>query len=476
MRLASMLSMPWAPDRSLYCSPGRLVLRLPIGVTPPDIPTIRDVRTGNRKPAQRIDDGAIDRVLSRFSSGVKITRLHGAAASRHQAGRRNVGYNDHELAFGLADTLRLNLDRNTPITDVIDALRQLSTVAAVGPHYLCAQGASTPAAAGPDAKTSWVARDLIRAGEALRQEPGDDALIVAIVDTGVAGDHPELEGKLRPGFDTVQLGAVDLATGLRLLGDLTKEDMEPLDEVGHGTACAAIIGARGKTLPPGCAGAARLLALRVLGSAALPGKNAPIGVGAIADIDDGLKRAIDLGARVLNLSFGTPIDALDPNDPVPHVDVVRYGAARGCIMVAASGNSGKAERYSPACLDEVIAVGAVTDGGEPADFTTTGDHVAVSAPGLQVPSAGLTGTTTFTGTSFAAPFVTAAAALLVGRANRHATPLGVTEARRLLMESARPFRSATQGCGAGVLDMAAAVAHLDASLSDEPAASSSRRL
>jgi subtilisin family serine protease len=424
----------------------------------------------------RIDSGAIDRVLSRFSSEVRITRLHGAAASRHQPARRNVGYNTHELAFGLADTLRVNLDRNTPISDLVDALRQLSTVAAVGPHYLSAQGTSTTMAARPDEKTSWVARDLIRAGEALRQEPGDDALIVAIVDTGVAADHPELEGKLRPGFDTVQLGPIDLATGLRLLGDLTSEDMEPADEVGHGTACAAIIGARGKVLPPGCAGVARLLALRVLGSATMPGKNAPIGVGAIADIDDGLKRAIDLGARVLNLSFGTPIDALDPHDPVPHVDVVRYGAARGCIMVAASGNSGTAERYSPACLDDVIAVGAVTDRGEPADFTTTGDHVAISAPGMQVPSAGLTGTSTFTGTSFAAPFVTAAAALLVARANRHATPLGVTDARRLLMESARPFRSAARGYGAGVLDIAAAVAHLDASLSDEPSALSLQRL
>jgi subtilisin family serine protease len=470
-----MLSMPWAPDRALYCSPGRLVLRLAVGATPAAIPTIRDVRSGNQKPAARIDGGAIDRVLSRFSDEVRVTRLHGAAASRHQAGRRNVGYNDHELAFGLADTLRLAVDRDTAISDAIDALRQLPAVAAAGPHYLCVQTTGAAVGMPPDQQAAWAARDLIRAGEALRHEPGDDALIVAVVDTGVAADHPELEGKLRPGFDTVQLGPVDVATGLQMLGDLTKEDMEPADEVGHGTACAAIIGARGKTLPPGAAGAARLLPMRVLGSATMPGKSAPFGVGALPDIDDGLKRAIDLGARVLNLSFGTPIDALDPHDPLPHVDVVRYGAARGCIMVAASGNSGARERYSPACLDEVIAVGAVDDNGGPADFTTTGDHVAISAPGVRVTSAGLTGTTRLTGTSFAAPFVTAAVALLVARANRLATPLGVAEARRILVQSARPFRGGgLAGYGAGVLDMAAALDHLDGSLDAGPPASSRR--
>jgi subtilisin family serine protease len=127
-------------------------------------------------------------------------------------------------------------------------------------------------------------------------------------------------------------------------------------------------------------------------------------------------------------------------------------------------------------LDDVIAVGAVDDHGAPADFTTTGDHVAISAPGSRVPSAALTGTATFTGTSFAAPFVTAAASLLLARANRYATPLGVDTVRRLLMDSARPFRSAASGCGAGVLDMAAAIALLDRTLGEGSSAASSPRL
>jgi hypothetical protein len=51
--------------------------------------------------------------------------------------------------------------------------------------------------------TASAARELIHAPQALSHEPGDDALIVAIVDTGVAANHPELEGKLRPGFDMI---------------------------------------------------------------------------------------------------------------------------------------------------------------------------------------------------------------------------------------------------------------------------------
>jgi subtilisin family serine protease len=407
----------------------------------------------------------VDRVLARFSRGCRVTRLHGAAASRHQFGKRHHNYSPEEYAFGLAGTLRVQLEREAPVGQAVDALRQLGVVESATPHYLCVQSGLAPLAVAHGSRNAddgWSSRELVRTAEALAYEPGDPVLIVAIVDTGVARENREFAEKLRPGFDTVQLGPMDLATGLHLLGDLRDEDMDPDDEVGHGTACAGIIGARGDDIPPGLGGEARLLPMRVLGSAATPGKGFPIGVGALCDIDDGLKRAIDLGAKVLNLSFGTPIEALDPHDPLPHEDVVHYGIAHGCIMIAASGNTGQAERFSPACLDGVIAVGAVDDSGAPADFSTRGDHVAISAPGVRVLSAGLKETARVTGTSFAAPFVTAAAALLVSRANRRATPLGVQDAERLLRESARSFAGGPRaGAGTGILDAAEALRRLD---------------
>ncbi len=158
--------------------------------------------------------------------------------------------------------------------------------------------------------------------------------------------------------------------------------------------------------------------MRVLGAAQLTGKAEPVGLGAIPDIDFGMKRAVDLGAKVINMSFGTPENALPEGAATPHADVVRYALAHGCVLIAASGNSGRAERFSPACLEGVLAVGAVNAEGKPCSFTTTGEHVALCAPGERVVSAGLRGYQFVTGTSFAAPFVTAAAALLISRARR----------------------------------------------------------
>ena len=317
-----------------------------------------------------------------------------------------------------------------------------------------------------DPAAAWRSRDLVRSEEALAYEPGDPSVLVAVCDTGVATGHPELAGRLRQAWTRVQLGTGILSGGLALLGDTSGIDLDPDDEVGHGTSCSAIIGAAGLDLPPGAAGACALMPVRVLGSAAYRhGKR--MGVGALSDIDCGVKRAVDLGAKVLNLSFGVPEGAVGADGPLPHVDVIRYALSRGCVLVAAaSGNSGEVERYIPAAIDGVIAVGAVTDDGFPTRFTTRGPHVAVCAPGERIVSAALGGQAMVTGTSFAAPFVTAAAALLVSRAARRAIPLDSTTVRDLLAASTSPFApaQATDGCGTGVLDIAAALQNLDQSI------------
>jgi len=354
----------------------------------------------------------------------------------------------------------------TPAASPIWPMRsnQLDRVEYASPYYLCALPFHQPApGATPDLDHAWISRDQIGAAEAMAYEPGDPAVVTAVVDTGVAMEHPELVGRVRPGFDTVELGTRDLANGVQLLGDRSEADTDPADEVGHGTACAAIIGARGENLPPGLAGDCGVLPMRVLGAAQLTGKAEPVGLGAIPDIDFGMKRAVDLGAKVINMSFGTPESALPEGAPTPHTDVVRYALAHGCVLIAASGNSGRAERFSPACLDGVLAVGAVDSEGKPCSFTTTGGHVALCAPGERVVSAGLRGYQFVTGTSFAAPFVTAAAALLVSRARRRSEAVDAATIRRLLIESAQPWPRGRQpaGVGAGVLDAPAALRRLD---------------
>jgi len=72
------------------------------------------------------------------------------------------------------------------------------------------------------------------------------------------------------------------------------------------------------------------------------------------------------------------------------------------------------------------------------------------------------------GTSFAAPFVTAAAALLVSRSYRRARPIDGTIVRRMLVETAQPFAGAFENCGAGILDAAAALAALDRDIDQAP--------
>jgi subtilisin family serine protease len=478
MTAAGALAMPWAPGRRLYCAPGRVVLKTVLGEAPERIPTARDVKLGALAAPRTLDGGPMDRVIAHFTRSVQVIRVHGAAASRGRWALRHTGFNDMEMALGLARTFRIDVDDGAAVGDLVDALRQLGAVEAAVPYYLCAQTERAPASriaramedAAADPGRGWGSRDRVGVRQALEMEPGDPSVIIGVVDTGVAAGHPELRRNLRPGYDTVQLGLRDLARGVQLLGDLAGEDREPEDEVGHGTACAAIIGASGGRLPPGIAGGCSVLPMRVLGSARVPGKDEPVGIGSLTDIDDGMKRCVDLGATVLNLSFGTPVEALDPHDPVPHADVVRYALARGCILVAASGNSGREEKIVPAALPGVIAVGAIGEDGTPAHFSTTGDHVRLCAPGERVVSAGIGGYQAVTGTSFASPFVAGAAALMVSLGRRRSSPVDPETVGRVLGESARPWSGrAPPGNGVGTLDAAAALRRLAAEI-DGPSA------
>jgi subtilisin family serine protease len=466
------LLMPWAHRWGAYSTPGSIILKVTLGNAPEDVPAWVDVRTGVAEPAAGLDGGPVDRMLRHFSGLVQVSRVHASARGLRTPGAGHLGFDETEQAVGLARTFQIDLDDATDLADLIDALRHLAVVEQAYPHYLCAVPFESAVVADPE--EVWQARDQIRAAEAMAYEPGDPAVIVAVVDTGALHGHPELRDRLRRGRDTVLLVSGDLPSGVRLV-DITEADGDPEDAVGHGTSCAGIVGARGDAMPPGLGGACSVLPIRVLGAALFPGKAAPVGLGAIADIDAGVKTAIDLGAKVLNMSFGTPEAALAGDEP-PHRDVIRYGLARGCILVAASGNSGQEEAYTPASVEGVIAVGAADGAGRPAPFSTRGPHVALAAPGTQVFSAGLHGYARVTGTSFAAPFVTAAVALLVSRAERRAFALDGRTARRILCASARPWPLGTpEGHGNGVLNVAAALQALDREIDTAAVPAPSRR-
>jgi subtilisin family serine protease len=446
---------------------GLLVLRTAPGWELEHIAANRDVRAGTAAAALELDGGgAIDAAIRRRSPAMQASH---AFYSRHGVdagvgcGLGHLEYDDLEHEIGLSRTFRVAVDPHAAIGPLVEELSAVHAIEMVSPAYLCEtpfDDAIAGAALDRVDRTHDRARELIGANRALDIESGDTALIVGLIDSGVDLDHPELVGRLRPGVSSVALKP-DWAEGeLRVISGARPHMQDVADDEGHGTGCAGLLAAIGYRIGRGVAGAARLLPIRALCGARGPRQATAIGL--LPDIDSGLKTAVDLGARVINLSFGTPEEDIQ-SGRVPHIEVVRYALARDCILVAASGNTGKPGRFFPAALPGVIAVGAVDDDRRPASFTTRGDHVSISAPGVSIATAGIDGYAQHSGTSFAAPFVTGACALLVARAARWSHPLGPESARRVLIDSAQRFAEGADasGCGAGILDIPAALAAVD---------------
>lgn len=276
---------------------------------------------------------------------------------------------------------------------------------------------------------------------------------IAIVDTGADLTAPDIAAK-NP-----------LAYGQR------NGNADVRDNVGHGTFVAALA-AGSVTNGEGIAGFG--------GDAKLMIVKAGAGDGSMTDVDEAaaITYAVQHGARVINLSFGgTSTTAAEKN-------AIQYAAEHGVLIVAAAGNDyllGNPTFYPAALLQPVgskgdggigLAVAASTEMGTRATFSNAGTYVSLAAPGDGVfsavsstapasafPRVPLPGSTHGlygygSGTSFAAPEVSGAAALVMA-----ANPeLGATDVARVLKESASGGGAWTPELGYGVIDVAAAVA------------------
>ncbi len=214
---------------------------------------------------------------------------------------------------------------------------------------------------------------------------GSRYVVIAVLDTGVDLDHPDLALKLLPGHDAVQ------------------DDDEPDDDAGHGTFVAGVAAARTDN-GIGVAGAAprsRILPIKVLDRR---------GFGNDSDVVEGIQWAVTHGADVINLSLGGPgrSPALD--------QAVRYAVDNDVVVVAAAGNGGTTEPWYPAASPGAIGVGATDAGGsELAWFSNAGDSVDVVAPGMGLTSTDAGPGAAYAkgnGTSFAGPLVAGTAALV----------------------------------------------------------------
>lgn len=453
---------------------GHLQVTLRSGEALAHVPNHLDCLVGACRPASRLDGGGtLDRALNRYGGGFRALGVYPAKRSIGRVGEQHVGFNDLEEEMGLSRTYRISVADPARGEQVVAALRDLPAVEtavvqclAAAPLVAAEAQATAPKRQVLTRSDAWAPRERIHLSEALAVEPGDERVTIGVVDTGVALGHPELQRKLLAGYDTCDLGLGKVNEQVTLVGDSRGHDFNPYDEVGHGCHVAGIIAAQGWRIPRGCGGLSLVLPIRVLAAARSGVRPKPVGVGGLSDINAGIKVGVDLGAKVFNWSFGTPANSLKPGDPLPHARVVRYAERHGCVMVAAAGNSGVAERYYPAALPEVIAVGSADAEGRRSSFSTYGEHVSVCAPGERIVSTGRQGYMVSTGTSHAAPFVAGVAALLVSFARRRGRELDGGDLRRLITESAAPlggggFHPET---GHGLLDALAALRRLEREL------------
>ena len=239
---------------------------------------------------------------------------------------------------------------------------------------------------------------------------------VAVLDTGVAYDHPDLAANIwtnaaeqQNGMDEDGDGFADDIHG----ADFLDQDADPRDDDAHGSHVAGIIGARGNNSigVTGVSWDVRIMALKFLDSS---------GDGNTADAAAAIDYAVDHGARVINASWSGPrfSNAL--------YSAIQRAGARGTLFVAAAGNEGvdsDHEPQYPAAFDlpNVISVAASDRQDRLLEFSSYGKtSIDLAAPGEDIsstvpPEFDPSGYTSFSGTSMAAPFVSGAAALYLSR-------------------------------------------------------------
>lgn len=216
----------------------------------------------------------------------------------------------------------------------------------------------------------------------LWKETTGEGIVVAVLDTGVTYDHPDL----RPAIIEIR--------------DFTGTGAD--DRNGHATHCCGVIGARQNGtgiigVAPGC----KLAVVKVLDG----------GAGVEQSIINGIDWSAEYGADIISISFGSPAQSQSM-----HAAIQRASAKS--IVVCAAGNEGPGPNTInyPAGYPEAIAVGAIDRRKKVPDFSSRGDHLDIVAPGDNILSCfPPRGYAKLSGTSMACPFVAGILALYMSR-------------------------------------------------------------
>jgi thermitase len=211
---------------------------------------------------------------------------------------------------------------------------------------------------------------------------GSSDIVIAILDTGVDLNHPDLNDKIVPGWD------------------FANDDNDPQDDHEHGSHVAGIAAAEtnNATGIAGISWQARIMPVKVLDEN---------GDGFYSDVAEGVLYACSHGAQIINLSLGGSTYSATLED------AVQQAYEDGCLIVAAAGNGGGDFVDYPARFSEVMAVAATNESDIRAGFSDYGPQVEVAAPGVNIYSTLWNDKYGWkSGTSMAAPHVAGQAALI----------------------------------------------------------------
>jgi subtilisin family serine protease len=302
---------------------------------------------------------------------------------------------------------------------------------------------------GPSYSTQQTYLRAMHLPGAWNRTTGSSSMVIALVDSGVLLNHPDLAGRLVPGWDFVD------------------DDDDPSDVLGHGTQVAGVLAAstnnwRGVT---GATWKGKIMPIKVIDSR---------GKASDDHIAAGIEYAVKHGATVINLSLAGPGRGTDVVQRA-----VDFATAHDVVVVAAAGNDGgtadETVEHYPAACNGVIAVGSTDAAGHHSHFSSSGSWVDVVAPGEGIvtttrPANGSPGFYgSGSGTSFAAPLV-AGVAFLLRSADPNASQATIVQ--RLIATARDLGRAGVDSVyGSGMVDATAA---LDAGSSSFSTASANR--
>ncbi|HKZ82931.1 MAG TPA: S8 family serine peptidase [Anaerolineae bacterium] len=417
-------------------------------------PTFRSIRTASiviaalilvyaETAAQQVDDvaGSITSSAA-FAPGELLVRFRPSVAAQsvdqilieHGAGRsRRIRALDVDV---------LRLPPGLSVERAVEVFSRLPEVEFAEPNYIL------HALAPPQEIVDQWGLLKIQAPDAWSLIETRNPVLIAITDTGIDRTHSDLAPNIwqnpgeiaGDGIDNDANGFVDDTWGW----DFANNDNEPFDDNGHGTIVSSV--AAGVQDGSGVAGVCpwcTVAAVKVLTGE---------GSGTLDAVANGIVYAVDLGARIINLSLGASVGAQTLED------AVNYAWGQGALVVAAAGNDGVGRPFYPAGYANAMAVASTNVEDYHSCFSNFAEgYIAVAAPGESI-AAALPNQEygSFNGTSLSTPHVSGVAGLLFSQDPARAN----ADVQAIIEETANDFGSTGTDAhfGAGRINAYRAVA------------------